>query len=495
MTLHERLASIVVVVLFAALLQQPSFANSPARFSDAEIESLLAPVALYPDTLLTQILIAATYPLDVVEAARFIAAHPELKGSEAVLAAAGFDWDPSVQALTAFPDVLARMDEDLSWTRAVGEAFLQQQEAVMVSLQTLRQRARLAGTLDGSEHLQIEQHGERLALAPPRHDLVYVPWYDTTSAYGEWPSRQHQPVYWAPNTHHQNSYQNLRMSRSSLFWGPGIHLDPLYYPTRLDWHRRGVIVIDRSHGQPWQHRVKDRRGQRQAKADPRHDDRQRPDSRSHSPGYAESPGDWRPRHDRGEAERHWERDRRGQRSDARSWPGEPTASLSQRRVQAMDTRTASERLRALQAEAAATNERPDRHRGNTPLRRFEDSAQQTTAHAGATERRSDRQASTTMTRQQSELRTRSAPSRNIRTPQPPRTTGVRSTGRSPERARSSTGTVNSAPSATTNRSFGGANAQPRSQPQRQVRPAAAPQRSAPASRPFGGPASPPRHPD
>jgi len=402
MALQERLASLLIVLTLAAMLPQAVTAEAPERLSDAEIESLLAPVALYPDALLTQILIAATYPLDVVEAARFITAHSELEGSDAVLAAAEFDWDPSVQALTAFPEVLARMDGDLRWTRALGEAFLHQQEAVMVSLQTLRQRARLAGTLQDTDHLKIEQHGDRLALRAPQEDQVYVPWYDTTSAYGQWPSQQHQPVYWDPNPRHHSGFHIARMSQSPLFWGQAIHLDPLYYPTRLDWHRRGVIVVDRSHGRPWQHRARHHRTERSARAVARRPDFPRPESQRRD--------FQRPESRRPESR---DEDRREQRNERRSWPEEPTASLSQQRAGAIDTRTATERLRALQAEAAAASEPSDRARSDRQVRRFERREQASQRHAP--DRRSQRaDAATTVTRPQAEGRTRSEPSRSVR---------------------------------------------------------------------------------
>ncbi|MCC5888313.1 MAG: DUF3300 domain-containing protein [Gammaproteobacteria bacterium] len=478
MAFRERLISLIFVAALGATMPLSSTAEGPSTFSDAEIESLLAPVALYPDTLLTQILIAATYPLDVVEAARFIAEHPELKGSDAVLAAAAFDWDPSVQALTAFPEVLARMDADLRWTRDLGEAFLAQQEDVMLSLQTLRQRARLAGTLEDSEHLQLEQRGERLVLQPPREDLVYVPWYDTTSAYGEWPSQQHQPVYWDPNPRYQSGFHSTRLSRSSLFWSQGIHLDPLYYPTRLDWHPRGVIIVERSHGRPWRH------GSNKDRRDGRRQDDRRQDYANRVRDDSGARGDWRQRRDHRGAERHWDHDRRDQRA-ARSWPDEPTASLSQQRAGAIDTRSASERLRALQAEAAAAHEQSARQQQNLPARRF--AGQPSSRQDRSAEQHSQgRDMATTMIRQQREIRTRNEPSRNIRRQESPGHAAA-PRGGSQERSRPN----HDRQQATTRRSFGGASPQP---PQ-QTRSGAHSQRSAPTTRQFGRPGSPPRIPD
>ncbi len=349
----QRSLMLPVLLLVALMAPMPGAAGqdvteTEAALSDAALERLLAPVALYPDTLLTQILVAATYPLEVVEAARFVRANPQLEGVAAITAAAEFDWDPSVQALLAFPEILERMDDDLNWTQTVGEAFLVQEEALMAAVQTLRQRARLAGTLDAPEHLRLDQDGDQIRLSPTRDDLVYVPWYDTRQAYGEWPSSRYHPVYWEPVAWHHSS----RMARSSFLWGPGIHFDPRFYPTRLDWHRRGVIVIH--HGAPagrWQHDPKHRRGARyrHPDADRRYADRDRGGAR-------------RSHRDRDRYEqRHQDRpvsDRRDQRQPTPgTWPESPTASLSQQRAGAIDTRTASERLRAMQAEAAAASAR------------------------------------------------------------------------------------------------------------------------------------------
>ncbi|HLR86960.1 MAG TPA: DUF3300 domain-containing protein, partial [Wenzhouxiangella sp.] len=104
-------------------------------FSQGEIDAMLAPVALYPDSVLSHLLIAATYPLEVIQAARWSREHPDLRGEDAVAAVDGFDWDPSVKALTAFPELLARMDEDLDWTQNLGDAFLLQEEEVLASIQ------------------------------------------------------------------------------------------------------------------------------------------------------------------------------------------------------------------------------------------------------------------------------------------------------------------------------------------------------------------------
>ena len=113
-------------------------ANAPAPFSQGELEAMVAPIALYPDALLSQLLMASTYPLEVVEAARWRKANPSLKDKALEDALQKQPWDASVKSLTAFPDVLGRMNEDLAWTQKLGDAFLGQQQQMLDTVQTLR---------------------------------------------------------------------------------------------------------------------------------------------------------------------------------------------------------------------------------------------------------------------------------------------------------------------------------------------------------------------
>src|SRR5688572_16533008 len=139
----------------AALAQAQPAQERPAQdrptFRQEQLDQMLAPIALHPDPLLSQILMAATYPLEVVQAARWSRANPNLKGEAAVKAVESRDWDPSVKSLVAFPEVLAMMDEHLEWTERLGEAFLAQQAQVMDTIQGLRQRADAAGNLPPNE--------------------------------------------------------------------------------------------------------------------------------------------------------------------------------------------------------------------------------------------------------------------------------------------------------------------------------------------------------
>src|SRR5690606_6173300 len=143
-------------------------------------------IALYPDALLSQVLIAATYPLEIVEAARWSRQNPQLSGEEAVAAVAEQGWDPSVTSLVAFPDLLARMDEDLEWTRKLGDAMLYQETQVMDSIQFLRARADATGTLESTEHVKVIREEKTIVIEPAQTRIVHVPYYDPYVVYGTW---------------------------------------------------------------------------------------------------------------------------------------------------------------------------------------------------------------------------------------------------------------------------------------------------------------------
>src|SRR5688572_20476157 len=131
---------LLAVLLAASVSFGQTFAQDRVPFRQEELDQMLAPIALYPDSLLSQVLMASTYPLEVVQASRWSRANPRLKGQDAVRAVEGMDWDPSVKSLVAFPQVLTAMDQKLEWTERLGEAFLAQQSDVMDTVQNLRRR-------------------------------------------------------------------------------------------------------------------------------------------------------------------------------------------------------------------------------------------------------------------------------------------------------------------------------------------------------------------
>jgi uncharacterized protein DUF3300 len=174
-------------------------ANAQARtFNQAELDALLAPVALYPDSLLDQILVAATYPHQVAEAAQWSQSNPRLSGDEAVRAAQPYGWHPSVTALTAFPDVLARMGASPQWVRELGEAWLNQEPYVLETVQQLRLRAEANGYLRSDEQQRVYRQGGTIVVQPVYSEVVFVRYYNPLIVFGPWWWHSHHPVYWHP---------------------------------------------------------------------------------------------------------------------------------------------------------------------------------------------------------------------------------------------------------------------------------------------------------
>jgi hypothetical protein len=232
-----------VLALLAALVLALAQGGAQARpgtvFSQQELDQMLAPIALYPDALLSQILMAATYPIEVAEAARWSRARPGLSGDDAVRAAAGENWDPSVKSLVAFPQVLERMDQNSPWTQALGDAFLDQQAQVMDTVQALRRRAEAAGNLRSDDRVRVLDGGSGLMLEPVNPQIVYVPYYDPLVVYGSWWWPAYPPVYWRP----WPGYYARPGYVSGLYWGPAIGISAGFFFGAFDWPRRQVRVV------------------------------------------------------------------------------------------------------------------------------------------------------------------------------------------------------------------------------------------------------------
>ena len=158
--------------------------TAPVQLSAQELQQLVAPIALYPDALVAQILAASTYPTEIVEADRWIQNHPNVKGEELAKEVDKQSWDPSVKALTQFPSVLENMDKNLSWTSSLGDAYANQQQNVTDAVQTLRQQAHKNGHLDSNEQEKVVTQGNTIVIEPATPELVYVPQYDPWLVYG-----------------------------------------------------------------------------------------------------------------------------------------------------------------------------------------------------------------------------------------------------------------------------------------------------------------------
>jgi hypothetical protein len=150
-----------------------------------ELQQLVAPIALYPDALVAQILAASTYPAEIVEADRWMQSHSNLKGDELAKEVDKQPWDPSVKALAQFPSVLENMDKNLAWTSSLGDAYANQQQDVTNAVQALRQQAHKNGNLNSNEQEKVKNQGNTIVIEPANPDVVYVPQYDPWLVYGD----------------------------------------------------------------------------------------------------------------------------------------------------------------------------------------------------------------------------------------------------------------------------------------------------------------------
>jgi hypothetical protein len=175
---------------------QPAYAPQ----SPEQLQQLVAPIALYPDSLVAQVLAASAFPEQVVEADRWVQAHADLKGEALGQAVDQQPWDPSVKALTAFPSVLGNMDKNLSWTSSLGDAYYNQQQDVMDAVQLMRQKAEQAGNLKSTPQQNVTTQGSTVVIEPADPQIVYVPAYDPWIVYGgpivAWPGWYPYPGIW-----------------------------------------------------------------------------------------------------------------------------------------------------------------------------------------------------------------------------------------------------------------------------------------------------------
>jgi hypothetical protein len=269
LVMHKRLSVsiLALVVLAVYALLAPAMAQDDT-LNKKELDQLLAPIALYPDDLLTNVLMASTYPLDVVQAARWIKepGKTKLKGDALAKALESKDWDPSVKALVQFPSVLQNMSDKLDWTQKLGDAFLAQQDEVMDQIQFLRGKAEQAGNLKSNKQQKVttesgDDGNPVYVIEPADPDVVYVPYYEPV-VYGPWWYDDYPPYYWGyPGAAYVNGW----------WWGTGIGIaGAIWGWNHCDWRRHNIDInvnkwnrIDRDRNKitdgKWQHRP-DHRG-------------------------------------------------------------------------------------------------------------------------------------------------------------------------------------------------------------------------------------------
>jgi len=226
--------------------QQPS---SPER-----LDQLTAQIALYPDALLSQVLMASTYPDDVTAAAKWSREHPDAKGDAAVQQVEGFAWDPSVASLVAYPQVIVTMGEKPDWVRDLGDAFLEQPDDVMESVQRLRAQAQKAGNLQSNEQMQVSVQAapppdpqvrvvqqsapqQIIVIEPAQPQVVYVPSYNPVTVYGPWMYPAYPPIYVPPPP----GYWWSVTVGNAIAWGIGSAIGNAMWGG-FDWGRRDVNI-------------------------------------------------------------------------------------------------------------------------------------------------------------------------------------------------------------------------------------------------------------
>ena len=208
----------------------------------AELDQLVAPIALYPDTLLAQVMMASTYPLEIVEADRFVKANPNLNGEALEAKLVEEDWDDSVKSLVETPEVLAMMSEELDWLQALGDAVLAQQADVLDAVQRLRALAEDNGKLQTTQQQTVTVNrdaGQReIIIQPASPEVLYVPYYEPQVVYGPWPYPDYPPYYFDPAP----GYVPGGVIASGIAFGVGYALSRNGYWDDFDWRRRHIRV-------------------------------------------------------------------------------------------------------------------------------------------------------------------------------------------------------------------------------------------------------------
>ncbi len=254
--MHSILRSIAAIFAMALLLgAAPARAADPPAFTAAQLDQMLAPIALFPDALLSQVLMASTYPSQVAKAADWAFANRDLKGDDAVKAVQDKDWDPSVQSLVGFPQVLAMLQEKPEWVRDLGDAFLAQPDAVMDSVQFLRMKARDAGNLKSNEQQIVTVEAappapqtimvnapppptQIIVIAPAQPQVVFVPIFNPLFIFGPWWHPLFPPFFVPPPVRWGFGWSVVG---SAIWWGTAIGVRNALWGG-VNWNTRNVNI-------------------------------------------------------------------------------------------------------------------------------------------------------------------------------------------------------------------------------------------------------------
>lgn len=228
------------------VVESDDMSNSEAKKLDqAELDRMLAPIALYPDSLLSHILVASTYPLEVIKATRWRLANEDLDEQQALDAIEDKEWDPSVKALVPFTDLLKKLSDDLVWLQDLGDAFLLNEDQVLSSVQNLRQKAYAHGSLEDSEYIEVVEEDNDIIIRSTQTEIVYVPYYDTRVVYGTWWWHGHQPIFW----HRPANYY----WHAGFYWSPRYYVRNSYFFGGFHWGRRHLVVNHHYYNHPRRH--------------------------------------------------------------------------------------------------------------------------------------------------------------------------------------------------------------------------------------------------
>lgn len=240
-------------------------APSDQLLTSGQVDALIAPIALYPDTLLAQVLMASTYPLEVIQADRWVTANKQLKGDQLKTEAEKQGWDDSVKALVATPSVLEMMSKNLDWTQKLGDAVLAQQPDLMDGVQRMRTRAydnkKLSTTPQQKVTVQQASGRQTIAIEPAVQDTVYVPYYDPAVVYGSWPYPDYPPYYFPAPGYVAAGVVATGLAFGAAYalgrWGWGGNNN--YWRGNVNWNNNN-INIDRDRVSNWQHNPQHRHG-------------------------------------------------------------------------------------------------------------------------------------------------------------------------------------------------------------------------------------------
>jgi hypothetical protein len=233
-----------------------AIAQGGGTFSKEQLDQLTAQIALYPDALLSQVLMASTYPTDVAEAAKWSRAHSDIKGDDAVKMVENEPWDPSVQSLVAFPQVIIMMGEKPDWVRSLGDAFLAQPEDVMDSVQRLRAQAKAAGNLNSNEQMKVTVEAappppattttvvqappqQIIVIQPAQPEVIFVPQYNPTVVFGPWMWPSYPPIFVPPPP----GFWFSSAIATGIAWGVGIGVrNALWGGVNWGWGHSSVNI-------------------------------------------------------------------------------------------------------------------------------------------------------------------------------------------------------------------------------------------------------------